>query len=164
MDHSISQPTDRDTTLPRTLSVAGAAQRLAVHPNTIRTWTDQGRLPCLRINARGDRRYRIEDLEAFLAHAGRESSYRIAAAEARIAGRSVTGGQTARDRDWPLPPGRAERWGTARTAATGRDDSSARRAAERECIAAIADLAAGAPDLETLLQGIADLTQSHRAP
>ncbi len=38
---------------------------------------------CLRINGRGDRRYRIEDLDAFIAEAGRESAFRIAAAEAR---------------------------------------------------------------------------------
>jgi hypothetical protein len=37
----------------------------------VRTWTDQGRLECLRINARGDRRYRVDDLEAFLAEAAR---------------------------------------------------------------------------------------------
>lgn len=49
-----------------TLSVAHAARRLGVHPNTVRTWTRQGRLRCLRINERGDRRYRVEDLDAFL--------------------------------------------------------------------------------------------------
>ena len=50
----------------RTVSVALAARILGVHPNTVRTWTEQGRLPVLRINARGDRRYRVADLEAFL--------------------------------------------------------------------------------------------------
>jgi diguanylate cyclase (GGDEF)-like protein len=43
---------------------------LGVHPNTVRAWTDQGRLRCLRINERGDRRYRVADLRAFLADAG----------------------------------------------------------------------------------------------
>jgi diguanylate cyclase (GGDEF)-like protein len=37
-----------------------------VHANTVRAWTDQGRLRCLRINERGDRRYRVADLQAFL--------------------------------------------------------------------------------------------------
>jgi DNA-binding transcriptional MerR regulator len=37
--------------------------------NTVRAWTDQGRLPCLRINARGDRRYSVEELRGFLARA-----------------------------------------------------------------------------------------------
>ena len=43
-----------------------AAHVLGVHANTVRTWTDQGILPCLRINQRGDRRYRAEDLRRFL--------------------------------------------------------------------------------------------------
>jgi diguanylate cyclase (GGDEF)-like protein/excisionase family DNA binding protein len=53
-----------------TLSVSGAARLLGVHANTIRAWTDQGRLPCVRINDRGDRRYLDRDLLAFLADAG----------------------------------------------------------------------------------------------
>ena len=51
----------------RTVSVALAARILGVHPNTVRSWTDQGRLPVLRINVRGDRRYRVADLEALAA-------------------------------------------------------------------------------------------------
>lgn len=43
---------------------------LGVHPNTVRAWTDQGRLRCLRINERGDRRYRAADLRGFLRTAG----------------------------------------------------------------------------------------------
>ncbi|MBA2275883.1 MAG: helix-turn-helix domain-containing protein, partial [Chloroflexi bacterium] len=43
---------------------------LGVHPNTVRAWTDQGRLRCLRINERGDRRYRPADLQVFLRTAG----------------------------------------------------------------------------------------------
>ncbi len=53
-----------------TLSVSGAARLLGVHANTIRAWTDQGRLACIRINERGDRRYRDRDLLAFLEEAG----------------------------------------------------------------------------------------------
>ncbi len=53
-----------------TVSVAAAARILGVHPNTIRTWSEQGRLPCMRINARGDRRYRVDALRAFLHEAG----------------------------------------------------------------------------------------------
>ena len=45
-----------------TLSVTKAARLLGVHPNTIRTWSDQGRLRYYRINPRGDRRYRREDV------------------------------------------------------------------------------------------------------
>ena len=32
----------------------GAARLLGVHANTVRAWTDQGRLTCIRINERGD--------------------------------------------------------------------------------------------------------------
>lgn len=52
------------------LTVAGAARLLGVHANTVRAWTDQGRLPCLRINRRGDRRYPAAELERFLSSAG----------------------------------------------------------------------------------------------
>ncbi|HEX7950446.1 MAG TPA: GAF domain-containing protein [Candidatus Limnocylindrales bacterium] len=52
-----------------TLSVTKAARLLGVHPNTIRTWSDAGRLRYFRINSRGDRRYRLGDLQRFLASA-----------------------------------------------------------------------------------------------
>ncbi len=52
-----------------TLTVTKAARLLGVHPNTIRAWSDQGRLRFYRINARGDRRYRLGDLQRFLAAA-----------------------------------------------------------------------------------------------
>jgi diguanylate cyclase (GGDEF)-like protein/excisionase family DNA binding protein len=48
------------------LTVAQAATLLGVHPNTIRTWTDAGRLTAYRINARGDRRFRRGDVERLL--------------------------------------------------------------------------------------------------
>ena len=48
------------------LSVAQAATLLGVHPNTLRAWTDAGRLTAFRINARGDRRYRRGDVATLL--------------------------------------------------------------------------------------------------
>ena len=48
------------------LSVAQAAALLGVHPNTIRAWTDAGRLTAFRINSRGDRRFRKNDVERIL--------------------------------------------------------------------------------------------------
>ena len=48
------------------LSVAQAAALLGVHPNTIRSWTDAGRLTAYRINSRGDRRFRHSDVERIL--------------------------------------------------------------------------------------------------
>jgi diguanylate cyclase (GGDEF)-like protein/excisionase family DNA binding protein len=52
-----------------TLSVTKAARMLGVHPNTVRAWSDAGRLRYYRINPRGDRRYRPIDLQRFLAAA-----------------------------------------------------------------------------------------------
>ncbi|HUQ77272.1 MAG TPA: GAF domain-containing protein [Patescibacteria group bacterium] len=58
-----TRPTDA------TLSVTKAARLLGVHPNTVRAWSDAGRLRYYRINPRGDRRYRIGDLQRFLSAA-----------------------------------------------------------------------------------------------
>lgn len=52
-----------------TLTVTKAAHVLGVHANTIRAWSDAGRLRYYRINPRGDRRYRLSDLQRFLANA-----------------------------------------------------------------------------------------------
>src|SRR5207244_8018705 len=49
------------------VSVAQAAALLGVHPNTVRAWTEAGRLPAFRIHARGDRRFRRGDVERLLA-------------------------------------------------------------------------------------------------
>lgn len=61
-----ARPTDA------TLTVTKAAQVLGVHPNTIRAWSDAGRLRYYRINPRGDRRYRLGDLQRFLSKAASE--------------------------------------------------------------------------------------------
>jgi diguanylate cyclase (GGDEF)-like protein len=50
-----------------------------VHPNTVRAWSEAGRLRYYRINERGDRRYRLGDLQRFLAAA--ESPYPAATGE-----------------------------------------------------------------------------------
>jgi excisionase family DNA binding protein len=60
-------PRDSDDAL---LSVAQAATLLGVHPNTIRSWTDAGRLTAYRINTRGDRRYRRRDVARLLVDEG----------------------------------------------------------------------------------------------
>ncbi len=56
-------------TLPASASlpITKAARILGVHPNTLRAWADQGRVRCLRVNGRGDRRFLIDDLRAFMA-------------------------------------------------------------------------------------------------
>lgn len=47
---------------PATVSVAEAARRLGVHPNTMRAWSDQGHIRSLRLGPRRDRRFRESDL------------------------------------------------------------------------------------------------------
>ncbi len=56
-----------------TLTVTKAARVLGVHPNTVRAWSDAGRLRYFRINDRGDRRYRLTDLQRFLAAAASDA-------------------------------------------------------------------------------------------
>jgi diguanylate cyclase (GGDEF)-like protein/excisionase family DNA binding protein len=53
--------------LDANLTVTRAAEVLGVHANTVRAWSDAGRLRYYRINPRGDRRYRMGDLQRFLA-------------------------------------------------------------------------------------------------
>ncbi|MGH2427740.1 MAG: GAF domain-containing protein [Candidatus Limnocylindria bacterium] len=60
------QPGHRGTDPDALISVAQAAALLGVHPNTVRIWTEAGRLPAYRINARGDRRFRRSDVERLL--------------------------------------------------------------------------------------------------
>jgi len=56
------------------ISVAQAAALLGVHPNTVRAWTESGRLAAWRINPRGDRRYRRADVERLLAEGAGQSA------------------------------------------------------------------------------------------
>ena len=49
------------------LSLSAAAAIAGVHRNTVRGWCTSGRLPSVRINARGERRVERAALEAFLA-------------------------------------------------------------------------------------------------
>jgi len=62
----LTQLQRRDPEPETLISVAQAAALLGVHPNTIRSWTDAGRLTAYRINARGDRRFRKTDVERLL--------------------------------------------------------------------------------------------------
>ena len=82
------------------LSVAQAATLLGVHPNTIRIWTDAGRLTAYRINARGDRRFRRADVARLLvedrtsqdgAHTSGEAADPMRAGELAAFGRIAAG-------------------------------------------------------------------------
>lgn len=46
--------------LPDLLTVREVAQLLRVSPLTIKRWGKRGKLPAIRINSRGDRRYKKE--------------------------------------------------------------------------------------------------------
>ena len=55
------------------LPITKAARLLGVHPNTLRAWADKGRIRCLRVNERGDRRFLVDDLQAFMRQAEAEA-------------------------------------------------------------------------------------------
>jgi excisionase family DNA binding protein len=49
------------------LTVREVARLLHVHPNTLRRWSKNGRIRAYQINARGDRRFKREEIARFLA-------------------------------------------------------------------------------------------------
>jgi excisionase family DNA binding protein len=49
------------------LTVREVARFLSVHVNTVRRWSDEGKLKAYRITRRGDRRFKQEDILLFLA-------------------------------------------------------------------------------------------------
>ena len=48
------------------LNTSKAANAIAVHPNTLRRWSDEGKIKTYRIGSRRDRRFREQDIKAFL--------------------------------------------------------------------------------------------------
>ncbi len=132
-----------------TLSVTKAARLLGVHPNTIRSWSDQGRLRFYRINARGDRRYRLGDLQRFLAAA--EGASPRATADPGVQSSGARRGSSSRQPDaWPA---------TAiveRATAQPVEDTGS-RLEELAILADLASVAASARDLESTLSGCARL-------
>ena len=48
------------------LGVTAVAKILSVHPNTLRMWGNQGLLPMYRVGSRGDRRFKLGDVETFV--------------------------------------------------------------------------------------------------
>jgi len=49
--------------IPRLLKIREAAEILNVNPETLRRWDRSGKLKAIIISKRGDRRYKIEDIE-----------------------------------------------------------------------------------------------------
>jgi len=48
------------------LRIKEAAEMLGVNPETLRRWDNEGRLKAVRMGKRGDRRYKIEDLQKIM--------------------------------------------------------------------------------------------------
>ena len=57
------------------LTVQEVANMLHVHPNTLRRWSDKGKIKSYRITSRGDRRFRQSDIAVFLAEYNERSYY-----------------------------------------------------------------------------------------
>ena len=51
----------------RMLRLGEACRILCIHGNTLRRWSEQGMINAYRIGPRGDRRFRLEDVNALLA-------------------------------------------------------------------------------------------------
>ena len=52
--------------VPACLSVSKAARYLGVHPQTLRNWERRGRIKVEHINTRGDRRFKVSELDRIL--------------------------------------------------------------------------------------------------
>ncbi len=52
--------------IPELLSMKEVSKLLKVHPNTLRLWDKKGILKAVRFGARGDRKYRKEDVLVLL--------------------------------------------------------------------------------------------------
>jgi excisionase family DNA binding protein len=56
-----------DEQMGNMLTVQEVARLLHIHPNTLRRWSNRGLIKAYRITPRGDRRFRREEILAFLA-------------------------------------------------------------------------------------------------
>ena len=61
------------------LTVSEVSRLLHVHPNTLRRWSNNGRIRTYRITPRGDRRFKREDIARLLAqfNPARDSTYKV---------------------------------------------------------------------------------------
>ncbi len=61
------------------LTVREVARLLHVHPNTLRRWSNSGRIKAYRITPRGDRRFKREEIARLLAqfNSSGDSTYKV---------------------------------------------------------------------------------------
>jgi excisionase family DNA binding protein len=62
-----------DEHLSEMLTVREVARLFHIHPNTLRRWSNDGRIRAYRITSRGDRRFKREEIVRFLAELSRET-------------------------------------------------------------------------------------------
>jgi excisionase family DNA binding protein len=48
------------------LTIKQVSDLLNIRPGTLRRWCNEGRISVVRINSRGDRRFRKEDIQSYL--------------------------------------------------------------------------------------------------
>ena len=71
---------ENDEQMDSMLTVTEVARLLHVHPNTLRRWSNNGRIRAYRITPRGDRRFKHGEIVRFLDEQnGQENSWREAA-------------------------------------------------------------------------------------
>lgn len=67
----MSKNKNEKPSLSKLLTIRQAAEILNVHVETLRRWDKSGKLKAIKINSRGDRRYQVEGLEAFIQKKGK---------------------------------------------------------------------------------------------
>lgn len=71
-DRSKQKPTITLSNLPDLLTIREVSELLRVSALTIKRWGKKGKLPAIRINSRGDRRYKKEVILRLLGEHGSE--------------------------------------------------------------------------------------------
>lgn len=66
------------------LRLGAAAERLGVHPVTLRKWANAGVIPCIRVG--DERRFTVADLDAFMGVGGAVQRPRVEALYVRVSG------------------------------------------------------------------------------
>jgi excisionase family DNA binding protein len=67
VEEKMEEDMTEDGRMSDMLTVREVARLLHVHPNTLRRWSNDGRIKACRINRRGDRRFKCEEIARFLA-------------------------------------------------------------------------------------------------